>query len=160
MKDKITEGKVEKATSKALNYLSYKARTVYEMRGYLEKKGFCDGVIEEAIKKLGEMKYLDDYNYAVEWLEIQLAAGDKGPKLMEYKLRQKGISPGIAAEAIDKLIDGNMEFEMATSLFLKKYGQNPNLNYTEKQKAGAFLSRKGFSYEVVVKVLDLESGPF
>lgn len=156
MKEKELEG----GYKKALRYLSYKSRTVFEVQRYLERKGYNKDAIKNVIDKLCHMEYLDDYKFALDYLDYQIKNGNKGPKILENKLRQKGVPGELITNAMENVIDEEVELDLAKKILKKKYGDISGKSYEEKQKTGAFLSRKGFSYEVIIKSLNLETGPF
>lgn len=144
----------EKGFNLTLRYLRYRPRTTFEVKNHLLKKGFSEEVIKRVVERLCEMKYLDDYNYALEWLSYQVSNGKNGPRLLVYKLKQKGVPPDLIKEALKEKFDPVTELETVKNIIAKKYGDISNLTYKEKQKAGAYLQRKGFSYEIITKMLD------
>ncbi|UMZ73478.1 regulatory protein RecX [Natranaerofaba carboxydovora] len=145
----------EKGFNQALKYLTYRPRTVSEVKNHLKKKGYSSRVINLVVEKLSEINYLNDYQYAVDWLNYQISNSKDGPKLLEYKLKQKGISQDIVKHAIHEIIDEDKELNLARKAFKKKYNSEiSTLTYEEKQKVGAYLQRKGFSYEIIVNILD------
>ncbi len=146
--------KEEKGYNLALKYLTYRPRTIYELKFYLGKKGCKEEIIESTIEKLKCQGYLDDYEYTVNWLNYHLSRGKDGPALLEYKLLQKGVSKDIIKEALKETMDEDMELKTAQDIIEKKFGEISELSYEEKQRAGANLQRKGFSYDTIVKVLD------
>ena len=76
--------------SKVLNYLSYKLRTTKEVIDYLKEYNLDLDISKQILNKLYDYKLLDDTMYTKQYIESQIK-NKKGPKLIEYNLRQKGI---------------------------------------------------------------------
>ena len=75
-----------------------------------------------------------------------------GPVKIRYDLIRKGISKDIIDEVFD--IDFNEEYSRAYELAQKKIKSYKNNDRNAiYRKLGGFLQRKGYSYDVVVKVL-------
>ena len=58
------------AKKKAMSLLKYMDRTEWQLRDKLSLKGFSEGAIEEAIEYVKSFHYLDDYRYAVHFVEF------------------------------------------------------------------------------------------
>jgi regulatory protein len=63
------EDDVTRAVDYAANFLSYRPRSVAEVRRNLEKKDLSEVVIEQAIDRLQQLGYVDDVAFARYWLE-------------------------------------------------------------------------------------------
>ena len=141
-----------KAISYALSFLSYRQRSEKELYLKLRKKGFEDIYREESIKYCRENNYIDDRVFAESFIKDKTNLNKYGPKRIEYELISKGVSKDIIHEILD--IDKDYEYEVAMDLALKKYSSykkdDKNSIY---RKLSGFLQRKGYSYDVVSKVL-------
>ena len=67
------------------------------------------------------------------------------------ELKDKGVSEDGLAEAREALADGEME--AARSVWQKKFGEPP-VSLAERAKQTRFLAGRGFSSEVIRKILD------
>jgi len=109
--------------------------------------------IQKCIKRLEELNYLDDYNYAKDFISERIKFKPRGKFLLNQELIKKGISKSLRLQAINDL-DINEE-DLAKKLLLKfeskweKYGF-----YQKKNKAFSYLSSKGFSVDTIYKVID------
>jgi regulatory protein len=145
-------GSHDKARQYALKLLSYRGRSEREMEGRLRKKGFTESQALSAIKQLKDAGLIDDYSLA-ETLKRQAVEtkmlGREGAK--RYMLDR-----GISRELVDMVFsrEENVEIDTAGRLVEKKLG--PLRNYPAdivRRRLYNLLSRKGFSYETISKVL-------
>jgi regulatory protein len=91
----------------SLRYLSYRPRSEKEMRDYLlekqkRKKGLSDETISEIIKKLKSYKFIDDRQFTKSWIESRIKLKNKPVRVIEYELKQKGISGDLIDEFLTK----------------------------------------------------------
>ena len=75
----------------SLRHLANRPRTKKEIRDHLIKKGFENEEIKEEIEYLLEHKYIDDSNYAEEYIRYGFSK-NKGIGRIEMELYQKGVS--------------------------------------------------------------------
>lgn len=92
------------AFDRAARYLSVQARCEAEVRKYLRGKDYIEEEIEEAVLKLREYGYLNDFEYCQAYYR-QAAARSKGRRRIESELLNKGVSKGVMTEAIDGLLE-------------------------------------------------------
>ena len=71
------EDEVRKAFNKALHYLGFRMRSEGEVRKKLKEKEFGEAVIDEAVKKLYELSFLDDQQFSEALLRTQIKSGKK-----------------------------------------------------------------------------------
>jgi regulatory protein len=135
----------EVAYQNALNFLSYRSRTEAEVQAHLRKRGLEDGIIQAVLERLHRSSLLDDERFAQDWVENRNEYRPRGRRALQYELRQKGVSE----EAIQAAISDLDEEELAYQAALKKAGHLKTRDWLEfRQKMYAFLSRRGFSYEI------------
>jgi regulatory protein len=137
-------------------YLSIRNRSEKEMRDYLIKKKAAGEIIEKIISRLKEKKFLNDEIFARSWILNRARLKPKGKMLLQIELRQKGIRDDIIKKILQEVQEEVPdELEQAKSLIAKKMeriiGSPRNEIY---QKIGGFLSRRGFSWEIVKKAID------
>lgn len=134
----------KRAREKALALLKTQARTEDEIRGKLTFHLFPTATIEETIRFLKEYHYLDDEAYAVSYVEVH---GQKKSRAeLEYTLRRKGID----REVIRRVLrDTGTDSREAITTLLRKRGICPDSTPQERQKAFAYLLRRGFSWEEI-----------
>jgi len=92
------ENMAQKAYYQGLNYLSYRKRSVEEVRRYLVKKtSYTTEIIETVITKLLSQNYLNDEVYVTSYIQSALKTSFAGPG----KMRQGLKDAGCAAELIE-----------------------------------------------------------
>jgi regulatory protein len=154
---KLTEAEIQKlleadtsevAFQKALQFISHRPRSVEETRQRLRKKGFSDEVVEATLNKLLEKHWLDDLDFARQWIENRNAFRPRSDRLLAYELRLKGVADDVIAQALDKF--GGDENDLAYQAGIKKAEQCRNETRLDfLKKVGGFLGRRGFHYGIV-----------
>ncbi len=140
---------LEPALLHALRFLRRKARSRAEVRAHLRAKSHDEESIDEALKWLGAKGILGDEKLAHDELERARTVAPIGAIGLEARLRRRGIE----AELAEILASGMTEEEQvaqARRLLSKK-------RYDSWIKAAQFLTRKGYSEDVVREALqDIE----
>ncbi len=103
------------------------------------------------IESLIRDKFLDDEEFALWWIRGRKSQG-KAEFLIKCELEKKGVSKDI----IERSFGGNLSSDIEIARVLveknhKKYAKYSGYEYNSKM--GAFLARRGFSWEVIRKVL-------
>lgn len=137
------------AFDRGLTYLEKNIKTEKGIREYLKGKGFLDESIDKAVEKLNEYGYINDESFADSY--IRTYSNKKGKKLLKYELMAKGVSCEIIEKKLEE-IDENEQAEACKKLF-EKYIKNKTFDLKLKQKAFSYLFSKGFSNEVVSRVM-------
>ena len=138
---------------RALTYLEKNIKTEKGIRDYLKQKGFLDESVDNAVEKLIEYGYIDDSVYAENY--IRTYADKKGRKLLRFELSIKGVDKAIIEAKLEELLDFEDEFASCKEL-CKKYVKNKIVDQKLKQKAYAHLVSKGFSSDIISRVLKEE----
>jgi len=134
----------------ALRLLSYRPRSEAEIRTRLSRR-FDSETIEGVILQLRAGQKIDDIAFATFWREERESFSPRGKRLIRVELRHKGIDP----EVIDEVLDGIDDEESAYRAAQKRGRILVKEDYqTFRQKLGAFLRRRGFSYEVVSRTTE------
>ena len=84
MKDRIS------ASDEGLKYLQRRRRTEWEMRKHLAAKGYDEIEIDAAIEYLLSFRYIDDFVYALDYIEMSIGKG-RGNMRIRRDLSDKGI---------------------------------------------------------------------
>lgn len=148
---KYLEGdSIRKCIDKSYRLLSIRPRSEEELRSRLKEK-FNDKDVETCISKLKDYKYINDAEFANMWVNER--KNRKGKKALFFELKKKGIPKIIIKEVLSSITE-DCEYESAIDLVRrKKKYQNLSKN-DAYQKVGGFLSRNGYSYDTVKKVVD------
>lgn len=148
----------EKYLNLSYRFLSIRNRSEKEIRDYLTKKKAPDVIIEKIITSLKEHKFLNDEAFARSWVLNRARLKPKGKVLLKIELRQKGIKDDLIQKVLSEVQEEIPdELEQAKSLILKKMERMQDATRDEiYSKVGGFLSRRGFSWEIVKKAIDAE----
>lgn len=152
--ERITrQEQLRKAKEYAVLLLSYRARTVKELRDRLARKKFEPDIIEAAIARLLELKLVDDAQFAHDFAQDRMNIGKKG----KWKVRGELLKLGVEKQQIDRaLADAPDELAGAKEL-VKKY----RIRYARlepdvrKRRLYALLVRRGFSADTIREALSL-----
>lgn len=102
-------------------------------------------LLDKVLDRLLELKYLDDLQYAKDFVSDRLRFKPRGKMMLVQELRKAGVGKEVISEVFAGDFD---ESEAAKAVFEKNARK-----FDSKQKAFAFLMRKGFRQDVVYKVI-------
>ena len=146
MQDELLEAK-----KKAMSLLKYMDRTEWQLRDKLAAKGFSEEAVEGAIDYVKSFHYLDDYRYAVHFVEIHQEQRSR------QRMRQDLYQRHVPEEYIDLALESICENDdIALQEALRKITKGETeFSYEEKQKIAGKLYRKGFRLGDIKRVLDM-----
>ncbi|EDP23251.1 regulatory protein RecX [Parvimonas micra] len=156
--DEILEMKyfsdIERAKSRAINYISGKLKTKYEVRLKLKENGFAEDVIDEVLDILEKEEYLNDKVYCEIFIEDKKKLNGYGKNKIKSLLIQKGISKNIFEDFLNEF-EYDEEFDNALKMGIKKLKllSNEEDNFKKKQKIINYLTYRGFGFDVINDVL-------
>ena len=152
LKNCLFESQFSKAKSKAMEILSRKPLSKQMLADELQKKEYDEVVIAEVINEFESLGYLDDYNYAMLYIEYA-ASKIWGEKKMRYELSAKGVDPNTAEDAIcASQLPGTEEI---AELIKQKYGGEDTDDIKVKQRIFRFFASRGFDFSLVEKAIKL-----
>src|SRR5687768_15053085 len=153
-KDRIIKD-VEKARQKtldrAVNLLTYKPRSIKELRErLLEKEWTNELIVDEVIEKLKFYGYLDDAQFAKSFAASQIRQKPVGKRLLKQKLAQKKLDKETVEEAIENALEETPEEEIIERAIAKRLRLKGKPETREDaKKFYDHLLRQGFSYDLV-----------
>lgn len=138
------------AYTKAIQYLSYRKRSVEEVRQYLlEKEITTAPIVKEVIEKLLEQQYLDDADFVQSYITTALKTTLKGPEKLRQELTKLGCDGELIANTLTAKIEIADEVERLTQIYAKmtkkKYLSQKVLIQKFEQKA----STLGYHYTTI-----------
>ena len=152
---------LQRCKERSLYLLTGTAKTERRLREKLEKsRRYPEEIIAKTMAFLKEYEYLNDYQYALRYLEEN--GGKRSLRDMKAKLFQRGVDSASLAEAIEAFQEEQREEEnnperVALLNCLEKKKRSLDLtDPKDKKKLYAFLMRKGFSYDLIREALSLE----
>lgn len=145
---------IERAKSRAINYISGKLKTKYELRLKLKEKDFTEDIIDEVIDILEKEEYLNDRLYCEVFIEDKKQLNGYGKNKIKSLLIQKGISKSVFEDFLDEF-EYEEEFDNALKMGIKKLNllSNEEDIFKKKQKLINYLAYRGFSFDVINDVL-------
>lgn len=139
----------------ALHFLGYRARSRLEVRRRLTQKGYEPELIDETLQALARSGLIDDAEFSRSWVRARTGGRPMGPNRIAAELRQKGVERELIEEALEP-VDPETELGLALAAGRRKVEQlrqeDPR---TARQKLGAALMRRGFSWDICSKALDI-----
>lgn len=134
----------------AYKLLSRRAYTRLGMARKLFSRGEPENV-ETVLDRLTESGYLDDRVFAQNYVQSRVANHPSGRRLLEMKLRAKGIPTTAIREVLDE-IKPEVEEAAAQNLAKKKAAVLKNLEpIARKRRIFQFLINRGFSPSIAKK---------
>lgn len=143
-----------KAKSDGLRLLSFRPRSVEELKNKLLDKGHDQALVEEVINHFKKQGLLDDDKFARLYANSRVHTRFAGRRTIETELKQKGVSGAIIAETL-KGLSGDTEKETALELARGRFERMTELpRQKQKTRLYGLLKRRGFSDEIVFSVFN------
>ncbi|MDQ0228535.1 recombination regulator RecX [Metabacillus niabensis] len=145
---------LKKAYNKALDFLSYRMRSMKEVEDHLRKYEYNDAIIQETIGKLKDNRYVDDLEFAIAYVKTGWQTNGKGPTVLKRELEAKGVASLLIEQALEQY-DQEAQVEEAINHANKLLKKNHNLSTVLlKAKLEQYLLRKGYSYSIISIALE------
>ena len=133
---------------RAMRYLARREHSRAELHSkllpHVQEGEDLDAVLDELEKR----NWLSDVRATTQWVDAK--RGRFGIQRIVHELRQKGITESLISDALPQLKE--TELESAREVWQRKFGAEPQ-DAKEKAKQVRFLQSRGFSMEVIFKVL-------
>jgi len=137
----------EKAFQKALHFISYHPRSEYEVLEKLTDLGFSEELIDEVIAELAEKNYINDHQFAEDWIAARSQSKPRSRKMFTYELRKKNINDGVIDQALENApTDQEMAFRLGEK-YMRRYAHLEDKEFNTKMKG--VLARRAFPFHVI-----------
>lgn len=146
----IEEAEIKTGWNYALKALSRRALFCEQLREKLEKRLLSEEAIDAVLEKVKRYGFVNDEELLRAYVTSAFTRG-RGPRRVLYDLMRKS---KLSKEIIEKEILKQMPFDLCVDK-AKKLAKRYTLP-EQKKRAIAFLLRRGFSYDVVQKVLNFD----
>ena len=152
------------AKDAAVRFLGYRQRSRYEIEGKLEQSGFPFEIIEEVLSFLERCGYVNDAKFCEMFINDKYNLNGFGSERITAELLRLGVDKDVVSEALQS--SGIDEEERAYKLLLVKFKRTaiPEEGgrefYDVKNKALAFLLRKGYSSEIAAAAFKRVCGDY
>lgn len=161
--DEVTEKQIEEirgfdeyiyGKKIAFDYLSYRIRTISEIRKRLKKTKLQDETINKVISHLKELKLVDDEAFARQLVAEKIKNKPAGKRMIEKKLFEMGIPKQVGESVLDELLDEETEKSLALKVYEKF---SPKISGLDKQEARkkifAKLASRGFNFDIINEII-------
>jgi regulatory protein len=142
---------VARAVDQVAKLLARRPYSTAEIRRNLEGKEIAPSVIDEALARLADLGYVDDDAFARYWVENRERFKPRGPRALQYELRQKGIAPTIIDAVLADLDASDSAYRAAQPKLQRLRGLSRR---DFRDSLGAFLARRGFNYDIIQEVIN------
>jgi len=145
---------LEKSLGYALRLLKFRPRSEAELRQRLSRKGISSVTVEFLISECKRKGLIDDEKFARYLATQKMMVKPVGRRMLVHELKSKGINPLLVEQAVQEATEGKQELDVARELargrILKLAELKPEV---ARRRLFGFLSRRGFSSEVVYQVV-------
>lgn len=147
----------KRAKMRSMKLLQNKEYTEKQLRDKLQQGGYPEEVIEDAVSYMKSYRYIDDDRYAAAYIEYHIE--NKSRQCIIQELLKRGISRECVERQWNHLermgVKGNEE-EMIRAILEKKHYFEKQADIKEQRRIYAFLMRRGFSGNLVKKIMNTE----
>lgn len=133
----------------SLQFLKFRPRSVFEVRKKLSEKGISTEEIEKTIRVLKNNQLLDDEKFAKMWIEDRNLLKPTGKFLLKLELKKLGIE--------NQIIEQNLKNQNEEDLAKRALDSKHRLKNAEFNQKASFLSRRGFSPNIIYGILKKDS---
>ena len=147
---------IEKAKETVFRFLSYRPRSIEEVRRKLKEKNFPPLTIKRVLARVEELGYLNDRDYAYTFACSSIENKQWGTLRIRDALLNKGVSQEIINQTIARIEEEYDVTQVARCALEIKF---THIRYHEKadkktrDKAINYLKRKGFSWDIIYSVI-------
>jgi regulatory protein len=149
----MTKTPYEKTFERALNLLSYKPRSLAEMRARLMEKDWAEEeIVGQVLARLEELGYLNDEEFAANFANSRLAAKPIGRSRLRRDLQRKKLPSETVENALDEAYEQQSEEELIDRAIGKRLRvKGAPTDREETKRLFDYLIRRGFSYDLVIR---------
>lgn len=144
----------EKWLQCAVRYLARFDRTAAQVESFLLRKGASRGQMKETIRRLCDLRYLDDGAYAKRWVEARLTLRPMGQARLESELLAKGVPQTLVEGAVRDALQHVEEEALARQAL---HLRTRNGRQLLPRQAVSFLRRRGFTEETIKDLVTMSS---
>ena len=149
----------KKAKAHALQYLSYRDRSKWELSQYLGKKEHPLPVIQKTLDYLTELNYVDDQRFALQWGQYKINKNKIGKNRLYMELLGKGVKKETIEGILNTLYEKNPEMELAVQCARKKWITLKSFEEKKKKRLLVqYLQRKGFPSNIIYQSVKILAG--
>ncbi|HEY3249826.1 MAG TPA: RecX family transcriptional regulator [Ignavibacteria bacterium] len=138
----------------ALSYLSYRIRTVSELKKKLKEKKVSAKSANKVLKYLEDSGLTNDEEFAKALIEEKIKRKPVGIRILKQKLFEKGVPKEVGEKVLENVFTNIDEKQLALQNFKKLYPKIKNKDKAEqRKKTYEYLTRKGFGYSIINEIV-------
>ncbi len=146
------------AEDSALNYISYRPRSLQEVRNHLMHKGYSEELAESIASHLESVRLVNDLEFARMFVRDKLRRKPTGKALLLRQLSAKGIPSAMSRQVLREIISDEDQTSAAKELATRRLRltQRSMMKLDpvkQKQRLTGYLLRHGFSTDIVQKTV-------
>ncbi len=156
MEKKKGRNKIEKAKETAFHFLSYRSRSVEEVKKKLEGKGFSPRTVKKTLARVKELGYLNDRYYAYAFACSSIENKQWGTVRIHNALLSKGISRETINQTIARIkeeYDISRVARRALEVKFAHFASHKKTDEKTRNRAVHYLRRKGFCWDTIYSVI-------
>jgi regulatory protein len=161
--EEISETEIKKLVQKdeffrardyGLLLLSYRDRSVRELRKRLLDRDFHREVVEELIDYFSKQGLVDDRIFTERWIEHTLESRPMGMMRIRHELRSKFVDDSVIEEVMRSRLDSDVERDLARRAASKKIRALEGYpSETARRRLQRFMRSRGFQFDIIHEVL-------
>ncbi|HMB20957.1 MAG TPA: RecX family transcriptional regulator [Spirochaetota bacterium] len=137
---------------KAYDYLAVRNRSARELEIALSRKGFSKDIIREVLIDLEERGYVNDYQYAIQFIRNKRRAKTVGDNLLRAELQKRGVDRKLVTKAIRKSEKDQPNLDDIYTIALKK-ALRVKTKKNPYGKVVQYLGQRGFEFDEIQKIM-------
>ena len=155
LKELTNSEQKQKLRNSALNLLSFRMRSLSELKRRLLKKGYDIQDIEPLLEEFDAKNILNDSEFALAFSRDKIRSRGIGPSILRVELSNHHLSQNLVENTINRMYtEFPIDTLLGNHLKKKKILRNSQLQEREKNRIVNFLKRKGFSWDDISRVFD------
>ena len=143
----------QKLRNSALNLLSFRMRSLSELKQRLLKKGYDVQDIEPLLEEFDAKNILNDSEFALAFSRDKIRSKGIGPSILRVELSNHHLQQNLIEDTVNRMYtEFPIDTLLGNHLKKKKICRNSQLQEREKSRIVNFLKRKGFSWDDISRV--------
>jgi regulatory protein len=143
----------QKLRNSALNLLSFRMRSLSELKQRLLKKGYDVQDIEPLLEEFDAKNILNDSEFALAFSRDKIRSKGIGPSILRVELSNHHLPQNLVEDTVNRMYtEFPIDTLLGNHLKKKKICRNSQLQEREKSRIVNFLKRKGFSWDDISRV--------
>lgn len=142
----------QRAYLMAIQFLSYRMRSIEEMNAYLQKKEIDPHWIADIIESLLKNQYLDDQRFAEMFVRDRMHQTSKGPQVINRELAEKGVNKQAIDAALVQFSEDIQKEHAAHWLEKERRKRSKDSLKKREEKLRIKMLQRGYSGSVVTAV--------